>query len=143
MFVMFLLMIRPPPRSTLPDTLVPYPMLFRSQGDGKSKARVLDNPPFPIIIAKLPDNGFAPQDNPEILMAIDLNGLSAKELDTLITKAKARKTTLQKRNPVATVRSKMRQLAEAEGSNNGGPLGGRATKAAETHRKAPQKARNT
>src|SRR3546814_6312926 len=117
MFVMFLLMIRPPPRSTLPDTLVPYPMLFRSQGDGKSKARVLDNPPFPIIIAKLPDNGLATQDNPEILMAIDLNGLSAKELDTMITKAKAGKTKLKKRKPDATVGSKMRQMAEEEGYN--------------------------
>src|SRR3546814_10895251 len=114
MFVMFLLMIRPPPRSTLPDTLVPYPMLFRSQGDGKSKARVLDNPPFPIIIAKLPDNGFAPQDNPEILMAIDLNGLSAKELDPLITKAKARKTTLKKRKPVATVRRSEEHTSELQ-----------------------------
>src|SRR3546814_18139975 len=114
MFVMFLLMIRPPPRSTLPDTLVPYPMLFRSQGDGKSKARVLDNPPFPIIIAKLPDNGFAPQDNPEILMAIDLNGLSAKELVTLITKAKARKNTLKKRKPVATVRRRPEERREGK-----------------------------
>jgi DNA-binding protein H-NS len=48
-------------------------------------------------------------------MSIDLNGLSSKELDSLISKAKARKTTLKKRKPVATVRSKLRQLAEAEG----------------------------
>src|SRR3546814_16916498 len=102
-------MIRRPPRSTRTDTLFPYTTLFRS-----------------IIIAKLPDNGFAPQDNPEILMAIDLNGLSAKELDTLITKAKARKTTLKKRKPVATVRSKLRQLAEPEGYTIPELFGGRA-----------------
>src|SRR3546814_13027921 len=92
-------MIRRPPRSTRTDTLFPYTTLFRS-----------------IIIAKLPDNGFAPQDNPEILMAIDLNGLSAKELDTLITKAKARKTNLKKRTHVATVRSKLTQLTAAQSS---------------------------
>src|SRR3546814_16584535 len=112
-------MIRRPPRSTRTDTLFPYTTLFRS-----------------IIIAKLPDNGFAPQDNPEILMAIDLNGLSAKELDTLITKAKARKTTLKKRKPVATVRSKLRQLAEAEGYTIAELLGGRAPQSAAATRTA-------
>src|SRR3546814_17958306 len=70
-------------------------------------------------------------------MAIDLNGLSAKELDTLITKAKARKTTLKKRKPVATVRSKLRQLAEAEGYTIAELFGGRATKSAA----APQSGR--
>src|SRR3546814_7222416 len=59
-------------------------------------------------------------------MAIDLNGLSAKELDTLITKAKARKTTLKKRKPVATVRSKLRQLDEAEGYTIAELFGGRS-----------------
>src|SRR3546814_15564153 len=117
-------MIRRPPRSTRTDTLFPYTTLFRS-----------------IIIAKLPDNGFAPQDNPEILMAIDLNGLSAKELDTLITKAKARKTTLKKRKPVATVRSKLRQLAEAEGYTIAELFGGRATKSAAAPPKAAKKGR--
>src|SRR3546814_5503234 len=69
---------------------------------------IWDNPPLAIIIAKLPRNGFTPpRDNPEILMAIDLNGLSAKELDSLITKAKAGKTTLKKRKPVATVRRRL------------------------------------
>lgn len=48
-------------------------------------------------------------------MSIDLNGLSAKELDTLITRAKARKTTLKKRKPAATVRRKLEAAAAAEG----------------------------
>src|SRR3546814_18189689 len=74
-------------------------------------------------------------------MAIDLNGLSAKELDSLITKAKARKTTLKKRKPVATVRSKLRQLAEAEGYTIAELFGGRATKSAAAPRKAAQQGR--
>ena len=48
-------------------------------------------------------------------MAIDLKGLSARELDTLITKAKKRKTTLVKRKPAATVRRKLATLAKSEG----------------------------
>src|SRR3546814_3503001 len=38
---------------------------------------IWDNLPLAIIIAKLPRNGFThPRDNPEILMVIDLTGLS-------------------------------------------------------------------
>src|SRR3546814_18788670 len=74
-------------------------------------------------------------------MTIDLNGLSAKELDTLITKAKARKTTLKKRKPVATVRSKLHQLAEAEGSTIAELFRGRATQTAAAPRKAANKDR--
>jgi|SRR5690554_621488 len=48
-------------------------------------------------------------------MAIDLNDLTQKELDTLITKARRRKTVLKKRKPIATVRSKLTAQAEAEG----------------------------
>ena len=48
-------------------------------------------------------------------MAIDLNGLSAKELQSLISKANARKKTLAKRKPVAQVRAKLVSLAKAEG----------------------------
>ena len=48
-------------------------------------------------------------------MAIDLKNLSAKELDTLINKAKARKTTLKKRKPITTVRAKLKAAAAAEG----------------------------
>jgi len=83
----------------------------------------------------------SPDDNPEILMAIDLNGLSAKELDSLINKAKARKTTLKKRKPIATVRSKLRQLAEAEGYTVEELFGGRAAKAAAKPRKVAKKGR--
>lgn len=48
-------------------------------------------------------------------MAIDINSLSARELETLINKAKKRKTTLAKRKPVAQVRRKLTQQAQAEG----------------------------
>lgn len=48
-------------------------------------------------------------------MAIDINSLSARELDALISQAKKRRTTLSKRKPIATVRKKLTQLARAEG----------------------------
>ena len=48
-------------------------------------------------------------------MSIDLNSLSAKQLDALISQAKKRKATLGKRKPVATVRQKLTALARAEG----------------------------
>src|SRR5687768_3660843 len=48
-------------------------------------------------------------------MSIDLNSLSAKELDALINQAKKRKTTLTKRKPLAAVRQKLTALARAEG----------------------------
>ena len=48
-------------------------------------------------------------------MTIDLNTLSPKQLDTLITQARKRKTTLGKRKPLATVRRKVQALIKAEG----------------------------
>ena len=48
-------------------------------------------------------------------MSIDLNNLSARELDALINQAKKRKTTLTKRKPLAVVRQKLVALARAEG----------------------------
>jgi DNA-binding protein H-NS len=48
-------------------------------------------------------------------MSIELNTLSQKELDALITKAKKRKTALAKRKPAGTVRRKVAALAKAEG----------------------------
>ena len=48
-------------------------------------------------------------------MTIDLNGLSAKELDALIAQAKKRRTTLSKRKPISLVRQKLTALAKAEG----------------------------
>ena len=48
-------------------------------------------------------------------MSINLDGLSAKELQALIAKASQRKKTLAKRKPVAAVRKKLVSLAKAEG----------------------------
>lgn len=48
-------------------------------------------------------------------MSIDINTLSAKELNSLITQAKKRKTTLSKRKPLLTVRKKLTQMAKNEG----------------------------
>lgn len=48
-------------------------------------------------------------------MSINLDALSAKELQALITQAKKRKTTLDKRKPVAAVRKKVMALIKAEG----------------------------
>jgi len=48
-------------------------------------------------------------------MAIDVDKLSARELDQLINQAKKRKTTLSKRKPITAVRAKLTQLAKAEG----------------------------
>lgn len=48
-------------------------------------------------------------------MSINLEGLSAKELQALIAKANKRKKTLAKRKPVAAVRKKLVSLAKAEG----------------------------
>ena len=59
-------------------------------------------------------------------MSIDLNGLSAKELDALIATAKKRRTTLAKRKPIADVRRKLTQLARAEGYTVAELFGGAA-----------------
>lgn len=48
-------------------------------------------------------------------MSINLEGLSAKELQALIAKANQRKKTLAKRKPVAAVRQKLVSMARAEG----------------------------
>jgi DNA-binding protein H-NS len=48
-------------------------------------------------------------------MSIDLRGLSAKELSTLITQAKQQQNKLAKRTPIATIRSKITRFAKAEG----------------------------
>ena len=48
-------------------------------------------------------------------MSIDINTLSAKELESLISKAKKRKTTLNKRKPITQVRKKLNLLAKNEG----------------------------
>lgn len=48
-------------------------------------------------------------------MSINLEGLSAKELQALIAKASQRKKSLAKRKPIAAVRKKIVSLAKAEG----------------------------
>ncbi|MBU8975622.1 H-NS histone family protein [Lysobacter sp. MMG2] len=59
-------------------------------------------------------------------MSINLESLSAKELDALINQAKKRKTTLSKRKPIAVVRKKLTQLAKAEGYSIAELFGGSA-----------------
>ena len=59
-------------------------------------------------------------------MSIDVNNLSVRELDQLIAQAKKRKTTLSKRKPIAVVRSKLTQLARAEGYSVAELFGGKA-----------------
>lgn len=48
-------------------------------------------------------------------MAVDLNSMSAKELEALIAQANKRRAVLKKRKPVATVRKRLEQIARAEG----------------------------
>lgn len=48
-------------------------------------------------------------------MSIDVNSLSAKELESLISKAKKRKTTLAKRKPASVVKKKLAAQAKADG----------------------------
>jgi DNA-binding protein H-NS len=75
-------------------------------------------------------------------MSIDLNALSPKQLDALIAQAKKRKATLGKRKPIATVRSKLTQLAKAEGYTIAELFGGAAaTTAAAPRAKATRAGR--
>ena len=63
-------------------------------------------------------------------MSIDLSGLSAKELESLIAQAKKRRTTLSKRKPIALVRKKLTALARAEGYSIAELFGGASAPAA-------------
>lgn len=76
-------------------------------------------------------------------MAIDLNDLSAKELDSLINQAKQRKTALKKRKPIATVRKKLEAQAQAEGYSVAELFGGRSARTATATRKATTKKATT
>ena len=76
-------------------------------------------------------------------MAIDLNRLSAKELEALIAQAKKRRDTLSKRKPIATVRSKLTQLARAEGYTIAELFGGAAPASASAAKTATTKPRTT
>ena len=75
-------------------------------------------------------------------MTIDLGTLSSKELDTLINKAKKRKTALKKRKPAAAVRRKINALAKAEGYTVAELFGG-ATAGAGRATRGPRKASAT
>jgi len=63
-------------------------------------------------------------------MSIDLNRLSAKELQTLITQARKRKTTLSKRKPMSAVRNRLKKLATTEGYSVAELFGGATPKSA-------------
>lgn len=74
-------------------------------------------------------------------MAIDLNALSPKELDALISAAKQRKTALRKRAPIAAIRKRIVDFATAEGYTVAELFGGkgaatRAPRAAKATKKA-------
>lgn len=69
-------------------------------------------------------------------MPIDLNALSAKELDTLIEQAKHRKTVLKKRKPIAAIRKRIVDFATAEGYSIAELFGGKGPAAAKSPRAA-------
>lgn len=73
-------------------------------------------------------------------MSIDLSGLSARELGTLIRNAKKQQTIVAKRRPINKVRAQLMKLAKVEGYSleelfGDAPAAPRARKAA----KAPSK----
>jgi DNA-binding protein H-NS len=73
-------------------------------------------------------------------MTIDLNALSAKELDALIAKARQRKTVLKKRKPIAAIRKRITDFATAEGYTIEELFGGKA-KASPARKPAKKAAR--
>lgn len=72
-------------------------------------------------------------------MSIDINALSARELDSLITKAKKRKTVLKKRKPISVVRARITALAKTEGYTLEELFGVAAPARAPRAAKAPRK----
>lgn len=72
-------------------------------------------------------------------MAIDLKGLSAKELKTLITQAKKQQTALNKRKPIADIRKKIVAFAKSEGYSIAELFGGKAAPSRGTAAKAAKK----
>jgi DNA-binding protein H-NS len=76
-------------------------------------------------------------------MSIDITSLSAKELDALINQAKKRKTTLNKRKPIAAVRKKLTDLARAEGYTIAELFGGASVPKAAKPATATSKVRKT
>lgn len=79
-------------------------------------------------------------------MSININTLSAKELEALISQAKKRKTTLNKRKPLAQVRTRISRMIANEGYSveelfGAGMSTGRATKATKAPKSSAPKAR--
>ncbi len=73
-------------------------------------------------------------------MALDLKGLTKKELGSLIIQARKQQTALKKRKPVVGVRKKLAALAKAEGYTIAELFGGKtAAKTAAPARKATKK----
>lgn len=79
-------------------------------------------------------------------MSIDLRGLSAKELASLISKAKQQQSKLSKRTPIAAVRGRILKFVKAEGYTieelfgaAGKPKAGRKAKAAKSTARAGRK----
>lgn len=74
-------------------------------------------------------------------MALDLKGLTTKELDSLITQARKQQTALKKRKPIVGVRKKLIALAKADGYTIAELFGGKtAAKKAAPAKKAAKKA---
>ena len=74
-------------------------------------------------------------------MALDLKGLTTKELGNLITQARKQQTALKKRKPVTAVRKKLIALAKADGYTIAELFGGKAAaKKAAPAKKATKKA---
>lgn len=63
-------------------------------------------------------------------MSIDVRGLSAKQLETLIAKARQQQSVIAKRTPIATVRSKITKYAKGEGYTLEELFGGKPVKGA-------------
>ena len=76
-------------------------------------------------------------------MPIDVNKLSARELQNLINQANKRKATLSKRKPLTTVRNKLLQLAKNEGYTIAELFGSAAPPIGRAAKPAPGKARKT
>ena len=77
-------------------------------------------------------------------MTIDIDSLSPKELDALLSQAAKRKKTLAKRKPIAQVRKKLVAAAKAEGYTIaelfGGAAATREPKAAKPAKRTAKKA---
>lgn len=76
-------------------------------------------------------------------MSIDVNKLSARELQNLINQANKRKATLSKRKPLTTVRNKLLQLARNEGYTIAELFGHQAMPTVGATNPAPGKARKS